>query len=85
MFIASLTPPRSGGRNTLPADQVSNLNTRLRAIATGENAVFVDLYQALVGNVTLYIGVDGMHPTEVGYQRIAETFFSSIQVNLENR
>ena len=24
-------------------------------------------------------------PTEVGYQRIAETFFSSVQVNLENR
>jgi len=85
VFIASLTPPRSGGRNTLPADQVSSLNSRLRAIASGENAVFVDLYQALVGNVTLYIGVDGMHPTEVGYQRIAETFFSSIQVNLENR
>ena len=66
-------------------NQVSSLNTRLRAIATGENAVFVDLYQALVGNITLYIGVDGLHPTEVGYQRIAETFFSSIQVNLENR
>ena len=85
VFIASLTPPRSGGRNTLPADQVTNLNARLRAIAIGETAVFVDLYQALVSNVTLYIGVDGMHPTEIGYQRIAETFFASIQANLENR
>jgi lysophospholipase L1-like esterase len=85
VFIASLTPPRSGGRNTLPADIVTNLNTRLRSIAMGEGAVFVDLYQALVSNVTLYIGADGLHPTEIGYQRMAETFFTAIQANLENR
>jgi lysophospholipase L1-like esterase len=85
VFIASLTPPRGGGRNTLPADAVTTYNTRLRAVATGEGAVFVDLYQALVSNVTLYIGVDGLHPTEVGYQRIAETFFAAVQASLENR
>jgi lysophospholipase L1-like esterase len=45
----------------------------------------VDLYQALVSNVTLYIGVDGLHPTEVGYQRIAEMFFAAVQASLENR
>jgi lysophospholipase L1-like esterase len=84
VFIATLTPPRSGGRNALPADQVTNLNGRLRAIATGEGAVFVDLYQALVANVSLYIGVDGLHPTEVGYQKIAETFFTAIRSTLEN-
>jgi lysophospholipase L1-like esterase len=84
VFIASLTPPRSGGRNTLPAEHVSSLNARLRTIAGGEGAVFVDLYQALVSNVTLYIGVDGLHPTEVGYQKIAETFFSAIQATLQN-
>lgn len=83
VFIASLTPPRGGGRNALPADQVTNLNGRLRAIATGEGAVFVDLYQALVANVSLYIGVDGLHPTEVGYQKIAEAFFTAIQSTLE--
>jgi lysophospholipase L1-like esterase len=85
VFIASLTPPRAGGRNTLPADVVTSFNIRLRAVATGEGGVFVDLYQALVSNVTLYIGVDGLHPTEVGYQRIAETFFAAIQATLENR
>ena len=85
VFIASLTPPRGGGRNTLPADVVSSLNARLRAVAAGENAVFVDLYGALVSNVTLYIGTDGLHPTEIGYQRIAETFFNAIQAALESR
>ena len=85
VFIASLTPPRAGGRNSLQPEAVTALNSRLRTIASGESAVFVDLYQALVSNVTLYIGVDGLHPTEIGYQRIAETFFASIQANLENR
>jgi lysophospholipase L1-like esterase len=84
VFIASLTPPRAGGRNTLPADLVTTLNGRLRTVAAGENAVFVDLYQALVSNVSLYIGSDGLHPTEVGYQRIAETFFNAIQLTLQN-
>ena len=84
VYIASLTPPRSGGRNTLPADQVNGLNARLRSIAAGENAVFVDLYQALLTNVTIYIGVDGLHPTEAGYQKMAETFFTAIQSTLEN-
>lgn len=85
VFIANLTPPRTGGRNTLPADLVTSLNVRLRAAAAGENAVFVDLYSALVSNVTLYIGTDGMHPTEIGYQRMAETFFTAVQGTLETR
>jgi lysophospholipase L1-like esterase len=84
VYIASLTPPRAGGKNSLPAEWVTNLNGRLRSVAAGENAVFVDLYQALVGNVTAYIGSDGLHPTEVGYQKIAETFFNAIQATLQN-
>ena len=55
------------------------LTDRFRA----RREVFVDLYQALVGNVTLYIGTDGLHPTEIGYQKIAETFFNSIQATLQ--
>jgi lysophospholipase L1-like esterase len=85
VFIASLTPPRPGGRSALPAEWVTNLNGRLRSVATGENAVFVDLYQALLGNVTAYIGPDGLHPTEIGYQKIAETFLNAIQSTLEVR
>ncbi len=84
VYIASLTPPRTGGRNAIPASTIAAYNDRMRAIAAGENAVFVDLYQALVGNVTTYIGSDGLHPTEVGYQRMAEAFFTAIQATLQN-
>jgi lysophospholipase L1-like esterase len=85
VFIASLPPPRPGGRNTLPAELVTSLNSRLRIIATGEAAVFVDLYQALVSNIPTFVGTDGLHLTEVGYQRVAETFSTAIQSALEVR
>ena len=84
VYIASLTPPRAGGRNAIPASTIATYNDRMRAIAAGENAVFVDLYQALVSNVTTFVGVDGLHLTEVGYQKVAETFFASIQATLQN-
>lgn len=85
VFIASLTPPRGGGRNSLPPELVTSLNSRLRTIATGEGAVFVDLYQALVSNIPTFVGSDGLHLTEVGYQRVAETFSTAIQTALEVR
>ena len=50
-----------------------------------EGAVLVDIYSALLPDVTRYIGVDGLHPTEAGYAKIADTFFQAIQANLEVR
>ena len=44
-------------------------NGRLRAVAAGENAVFVDLYQALVGNVTTYIGWTACTPPRSATRR----------------
>jgi len=83
VYIATLTPPRAGGRNTLPVSLVTSYNDRMRTIAASQGLPVVDLYSALVGNVTLYIGVDGLHPTEVGYQKIAEAFFNAIVATLE--
>jgi lysophospholipase L1-like esterase len=85
VFIANLTPPRAGGRNTIPVATITAYNERMRLIAISEGATFVDLYSALLGNVTLYVGVDGLHLTEAGYQRVAETFFNAIQLTLEVR
>jgi lysophospholipase L1-like esterase len=85
VFIANLTPPRAGGRNSIPITTISAYNDRMRLIAAAEGATFVDLYAALVGNVPLYVGVDGLHLTESGYQKVAETFFTAIQLTLEVR
>lgn len=85
VFIATLAPPRPGGRNTISSDTVVAYNDRLRGVARGENAVVVDVYSALLPSVSTYIGVDGLHPTELGYRKIAETFLAAIQANLEVR
>ena len=33
----------------------------------------------MLPDVNTLIGVDGLHPTEAGYQRMAETFFAVIR------
>jgi lysophospholipase L1-like esterase len=82
VFIASLTPGRPGS-HTIPASLITSYNSRLRTVATGEQAVFVDLYEALSSDVNTYIGIDGLHPTEAGYRRMADTFFAAIRADLE--
>jgi lysophospholipase L1-like esterase len=83
VFMASLTPPRPGGRNSIDPTLIIEFNRRLRTLASGESAVFVDLYNALLPSVTTYIGTDGLHPTEAGYRRMAEEFFVAIRATLE--
>lgn len=85
VFIASLPPPRPGGVNTLPLGQVLALNDQIRLGAPAEGAIFVDLYAALATNINLYVGIDGLHPTEAGYQRLADTFFAVIRTTFEPR
>jgi lysophospholipase L1-like esterase len=85
VFLATLTPSRPGGRNTLPTTVILEMNNRIRTTALGEGAVLVDLYTPLTVDVSRYIGLDGLHPTELGYQKMAETFYDAIRANLEVR
>ena len=84
VFLATLAPSRPGFR-AIPLSSVQGYNDRLREVARGENAVLVDVYAALLPEVNVNIGVDGLHPTETGYRRIAEAFMAAIQANLEVR
>jgi lysophospholipase L1-like esterase len=68
---------RSGG-----AAFVVPFNAFMPGIASAENVPLVDVYSAFNGDLTL-IDVDGLHPTALGYQTIANAFFKSIQQNLE--
>jgi lysophospholipase L1-like esterase len=83
VFIATLTPSRPGGVNTLPPDWLVEYNNSLRTLAASEGAVYVNLYDAMLPALTTYIGVDGLHPTEAGYRRMAEEFFLAIRTTLE--
>jgi acyl-CoA thioesterase-1 len=62
---------------------VSEFNTRVRELARGEGAIYVDLFAAFAGNEAALIGPDGLHPTPAGYQRMADTFVETIRTNFE--
>lgn len=84
VFLATPTPGRPGNRQIQPVLLVDYAN-RMRRIAEQQQVTLVDLYTLMLPDVQRYIGVDGLHPNEAGYARIADLFFQSIQANLEVR
>ncbi|MBY0492690.1 MAG: HYR domain-containing protein [Cyanobacteria bacterium] len=85
VFIATVLPPRPGGNRTIGQVYIDDYNNRMRALAASEGAVLVDIYAALLPEVNRWIGVDGLHPNEAGYTKIADVFFQAIQANFEVR
>lgn len=85
VFIATLTPSIQGRLRSPDPGLIDTLNIRIRQIAVTESAELVDLYQALLPSVGAWIGVDGLHPNEAGYARMADVFFDEIQRTLEVR
>lgn len=83
VIVASLPPQNpDGSRGKNGADDLPELSRRIRAMAADEGAIFLDLFN-LMGTWVGYIGVDGLHPTPVGYQRIAELWLEEIQRHFE--
>jgi lysophospholipase L1-like esterase len=85
VFIATLAPPRPGGNRTIAQQWVDDYNGRIRDLAAREGATLVDVYSGLRPEVNRYIGLDGLHPNEAGYAKIADIFFQAIQAAFEVR
>jgi len=85
VFLGTAVPPRPGGNRTIDLIYIIDWNNRMRTVASRQGAVLVDLYSAILPEVNRYIGVDGLHPNEAGYAKIADLFFQAIQANLEVR
>jgi lysophospholipase L1-like esterase len=83
VYIADMTPPIPGRQRSIPDSVIRAMNNEVRLIAIGEGAVLVDLYTALAPDVSRYIGVDGLHPTEAGYRRMADEFYVRIRETME--
>jgi lysophospholipase L1-like esterase len=71
VLLATLPPQREGGRRAFAAPFLADFNEELKKMALEEGADIVDLFAHF--DVALQ-GPDGLHPTEAGYQRIAEIF-----------
>jgi len=50
--------------------------------AEGQHVSFVDMYDEFAANTSAYIGSDGVHPTQAGYNLMGDTWYSAIS-NLE--
>jgi lysophospholipase L1-like esterase len=85
VFLSTLTPPAANNAKAIPISQVTLLNDRIRTIAAGEGAVLVDAYVALSADLARNVGADGLHLTELGYQRLADLFLTAVRGNLEVR
>jgi lysophospholipase L1-like esterase len=83
VFLATMTPSRPDRQRTISSAAILAYNDRMRSIAAAERLVLVDLYAALLAGADSFVGVDGLHPTESGYRRIAETFFAAVVSDLE--
>jgi lysophospholipase L1-like esterase len=83
VFLGTLLPQQPGACRGYAPDSIAPTNTLIRAQASADGAVLVDLYQAFGGVASPYIGPDGLHPNDDGYRKIAETFRDSIKATLE--
>lgn len=85
VMIATVPPSRPPGTHAVADNLIQELNALIRGIAGGEGAVLVDFYAGMSKDVERYIGPDGLHPTEAGYERMAELVFLAIRANYEVR
>jgi len=87
VFVGTLLPQRQAAcRGYDFCDGVNDTvatNAKIRTMVPAEGAFLVDLYAAFEGQTTTLLGLDGLHPNEAGYQKMAEMFFEAIRQRLE--
>lgn len=87
VFLATLLPERRGACRAFDFDDniedVVTANTQIRALAQSENVPLVDMYPAFSGALDTLLGADGLHPSEAGYQKMADLFYAAITQRLE--
>jgi lysophospholipase L1-like esterase len=82
VFLANLAPSKPGFRAG-SATALAAFNESIPGYAASGPDVLVDVFQQLQAEIDRNIGVDGLHPTEVGYRRIAQAFLFAIKASLE--
>ena len=81
-FVATLPPQRPDGPKGGATAFLGRYNDGLRGMAEKKGAILVDVH---AGMSVEMIGQDGLHPTEAGYQRIAEVFAEALAAKYEQQ
>ncbi len=77
VFVATLPPMDPTKRNGNGAPALPAFNAQLVNLANVRNWTLVDVNGAFHGDLGL-LGSDGLHPTDAGYQVIAQAFYDQI-------
>jgi lysophospholipase L1-like esterase len=80
VMLATLPPQRPDGRRAGGVPYLSRYNEGLKSMAVKKGARIVDLHAEFPVSL---LGEDGLHPTEAGYQKIAEIFHDAIAAHYE--
>ena len=80
VMVATLPPQRAGAPKVTDPNMLSKYNRDLRAMAAKKGAILVDVNALLPLSA---IGQDGLHPTEAGYQQLAQIFLDAIAAKWE--
>lgn len=80
VFVATLPPQRAGGPKAGAAAFLDRYNQGLKTMAANKGAQVVDVFAQVP---VTDIGADGLHPTENGYQRIAEIWLEALKAHYE--
>jgi lysophospholipase L1-like esterase len=87
VFLATLLPERRGSCRSFDwfdgVEDVPAADTQIRSLAASEGATLIDMYPAFAGSLDTLLGPDGLHPSEAGYQKMAELFYAGITQRLE--
>jgi lysophospholipase L1-like esterase len=81
--LATVPPQRPGGRRDAVAKLIPGFNDRIRTLASEEQVVLIDVFNAMKEDLSL-IGVDDLHPTVRGYEVMAEVFLEAIKSFFED-
>ena len=79
VLIATQTPQRPGGPKAWGVELQPRFNDALRGMAAKKNVPVVEFASLPLS----FIGQDGLHPSEAGYQRLAELWLDAIKSRYE--
>jgi len=79
VMIGTLPPQRAGGPKATKLAVFPGINSSITEMAGKKGAQVVDFSQLPLS----LIGADGLHPSEAGYQRMAEIWFEAIKARFE--
>jgi lysophospholipase L1-like esterase len=80
VMIGTLPPQRAGAPRATDADLLVRFNSAVKTMAAKKGAQLVDVNTLLPLSE---IGQDGLHPTEAGYQHLAEIWLDVIKAKYE--